>query len=529
MRVVRALAALVGTLALMPGAAAAAVTSAPPNVPVTLPVPPTHAYNEPSLASDPARPGHLAIGYEDTSDNYQTCYVALSNDDGRTWRNIALAGANAVFPVAPNPADISGAPWTTECRYPLVTFGPDGTLYYCYEHGFGSAPTIDLVVSLDGGTTWALHHPDALYYQLPYHGASWTPAMTVDPRSGTLYIARERCDVDYDYRPARIEVVSSGDRGRTFSTPAIVTAPTQQAPLTPALTVGVDGTLFVGWIDATEWMLTGDGAAVSPSWQLYTAASKDKGASFTMTLADPNVGSVCCDARFGGDGYNRLAPALLGGSRPGQVYLAYWYSPTATPHQFRLHLATSSDSGGTWTPPRTLAPPGQTDDQQHRPSLALTPDGALDMVYYDTDPKGMQDTYFISSADRGASFSPPLRLSSVSSDTTNAAPGWSGKMFGNFIGVDARGSEIRAAWTDMRRGTRESAHEDVYFASWTAADSSGLAAPSGLGTPSITAPNTGAAGGGEAPFVAAALGLAILRARPPRAVRTPQHWVGGAR
>lgn len=486
-----------------------------PNTPVTAANPPTNAYQEPSLAIDPRLPGHLAIAYQDGHD-YPTCYLALSSDDGGTWRTIAVAGRNAMYPIPATTGPTSGnftANFSSQCRYPTVAYGPDGTLYYLYQHGFDNEKTTaDLVVSRDGGNTFVLRHPDPRYVN--QYGGTWTPAMAVDKLSGTLYISWLRNDAMYLYYPARLEVTSSTDHGTTFTSPVAVDPGVRIGPLTPDMSVGPDGTLYVGWFDATRWYLEDYMASVP--WALYVASSTDRGSSFAVSLVDANVTPQCCgDKTFEGDGYNRPAPSVAAGSSPGSLFITYWHKDQSG--HYRAYFRGSGDGGHTSAPAKEIgAAPGRDGDERHRPAIAVANDGSLAILYYETDASKLQDTYLVSSHDSGGSFSAPLRVTDGRSDVRVAASAFFGTTFGNFVTIKFEGATLHAAWTDMRRGTTASNHQDIYSAAVVLSNADNALHPpgdvhsvTGAAVPSLpgTSLSTGAA---RTPQLVALLMLAAL-------------------
>jgi len=99
---------------------------------------------------------------------------------------------------------------------------------------------------------------------------------------------------------------------------------------------------------------------------------------------------------------------------------AYLVSYGVVGNELRVQFSISHDQGATWTAPRTLGiPPGLRADNQILPTVAIAPDGRLDIVYYDLAvPSLLENTYLISSSDGGARFSSPQLLSSARSNTS---------------------------------------------------------------------------------------------------------------
>jgi len=184
---------------------------APPNQAVSSNVPPSFAFHRPSIATDPVRPGHLAIASMEGT-GLETCYLGLSGDGGKTWTNLALLGTGGrALP-----------PGTTKCWNPSVTYGPDGTLYYAVQSRYPNSATgkeVLLYVSEDGGLSFRA--PVALDSAVDGE-SGWWPDVAVDSNSGRVYLTWSRRP-DARPLPGRVMLSSSTDRGLTFSPPVAVT------------------------------------------------------------------------------------------------------------------------------------------------------------------------------------------------------------------------------------------------------------------------------------------------------------------
>lgn len=115
-------------LLLQVAAAASAVgrsrpTGPPRNVAVSPDLP--QAYQQPSIARDPTRRGHLAIAYQERAE-LKNCFIALSSDNGRTWQTRALFGPDGEFEMPPPPPPGTSA--FRRCVNPVVAFDAKGNL-----------------------------------------------------------------------------------------------------------------------------------------------------------------------------------------------------------------------------------------------------------------------------------------------------------------------------------------------------------------------------------------------------------------
>jgi hypothetical protein len=400
--VFRALAVLV-----VAGVAAAAP---PPNVAVTRT---GGAVQEGGLARDPRAPAHLAIAYWD--DRRGTCSVAVSSNAGATWASRAL-------PPLPTGASL--------CRNAVVAFGPDRTLYVAYEaarlQGFAQ---VELARSTNGGATFGapvLLDPDAA------GGGDRDPSIVAGKR-GRVVVSFQRYDEDEER--AAVAVVTSSDRGATFSAPVAVSPPTQNAAGSrAALALDGAGRLSVGWIDGSGVDLDAGGGTVD----VVVAASRD-GRTFGPARVVARVPSGCGP---NDDCGNRYPAVALAAPSAGHVVAAW--SAGAFPDPARISFARSADGGRRWTAWKTLAPlPRLTDRDQYGLDLAAAPDRRVDLVFLDqardTD-TGIVDVEHVHSLDGGKTFSRPVYLDkgavatqrdgvavsvSVASSNAAAAAAWS--------------------------------------------------------------------------------------------------------
>jgi hypothetical protein len=402
--VIRALAALV-----VAGVAAAAP---PPNVAVTKT---GGAIQEGGLARDPHTPAHLAIAYwDDRPDRRGTCSVAVSSKGGAVWTSHAL-------PALP--------PGATVCRNAVVAFGSDRTLYVAYEaarlSGFAQ---VELARSADGGATFGapvVLDPDAA------GGGDREPSI-VAGKSGRVVVSFQRYDENEER--ASVAVVTTGDRGTTFSPPVAVSPPAQNAAGSrAALAVDAAGRLYVGWVDGSGLDLdAGDGTA-----RVVVAASRDLRTFTAQTVA--GVPSGCGPNDDCGNRYPAVSLAA-----PSAGHVAAAWSAGAFPDPARVSFARSTDAGRRWTARKTLAPlPRSTDRDQYGPDMAAAPDGRLDLVFLDQArdaDTGIVDVEHVHSLDGGKTFSRPVYLdkappatqrgdvsvsASVASANASAAVAWS--------------------------------------------------------------------------------------------------------
>lgn len=150
------------------------------------------------------------------------------------------------------------------------------------------------------------------------------------------------------------------------------------------------------------------------------------------------------------------------------------------------------------------------------PGMSLSPDGRIDIAWYDTrlsavasgDPESdtaATDVFYASSTDGGAAFGPNTRISDGSADRSIG-------VFANNIGsagpvgMTSTDKGVFFAWQDTRNGSLAAQSEDVYMAS-IGLDGVAPVSAADAGTPAGVLVGVGLAlGAGVAMLAASAVG-----------------------
>ncbi len=450
-----AIAALLCLLSAVPATAGAA--SSLPDVAVTPNEP--QAFQQPSLAVDPTDPDRLAVAFNEATD-HKYCGVGMSRDGGQTWKVQRVAGQGAPFGLPPD---------FPQCWDPQLIYGRDGTLYYQYEPRPGKNPLgqrqVIVAVSRRGGPFEAPREVDPVGPGTD-HTDLWA-SMAVDPRSGRFYSAFLRyCEPTGGMTtpslvanclptPGKVVVASSGDGGRTYSPPVAATPPSIPDPARESVAVDGGGTVYAVYNDGFF------GQSGSPPANFYVATSRDEGKSFGPPKQFAQLarcqGKLCYAPEANQFGFYQ---ALGGG--PNELFITWWDKRDG---KYRILFSASRDGGDTFSPPRIVGiPPGGEGHEQHRPRLALGPDGRLYLAYYDLRPDDAYDVYLAESRDGGRSFATPRKLNDVPLNAKVGPPG--SKELANFglrLALTTSQAGPLTAWTDSRRGTPVSGKQDIFF------------------------------------------------------------------
>jgi hypothetical protein len=262
-----------------------------------------------------------------------------------------------------------------------------------------------------------------------------------------------------DSPPNPIVVVTSDDRGATWSIPQVISPASCQGSYPVFLPDGALAVLYFNFAGP----------------QLELAVSDDGGQTFAnprlVTRVNAYKDPVARDGVF--------VPSLATDRLAGLLYVAY-QARFSTPTNSRpaILFTRSRDRGRTWTGPVPINDtPGQS---VFMPAIAVSPDGQqVTVVFYDKrhDPEDryLADLYLAESFDGGQSWHPNRRLSSASSDLRKAPLTATGFMLGDYLGiVPALGPAYPgiACWIDARDATpdpyvqRLGRAEGGTFAAW---------------------------------------------------------------
>ena len=407
------------------------------------------AHNSPSLARNPVRPENLVVASRiDTP--FFSCALHVSTNSGSTWRQTAIP--------APKGEE-------AKCFRPDVVFSADGTLHLAFVtlRGRGNTPNALWVSkSDDGGRT--LSTPIRVSGRLAFQGR-----LAADParpkRVFLTWLQGEEVGVFKFTRPGNpILTARSGDGGASWSTPSRVNTGKRTRVVTPSPVVGPDGRLYVLYMDLGRDRLNYEGGhrarggpAYDGRYALVMTRSRDGLKDWEESLVDDDLTPIERFIVF-------LAPApSVAMDEDGRAYAAFHDARLGDPD---VWLWSFDPKGSDWEGPARVNDTRRRDGTaQYLPSIAVAPDGRLDVMYYDrrADSRNrMNQVSLQSSFDHGKTFTRSLRLSSKAFDSRIG--------FGAKEGLPDLGSRLalvsgdRSAlgvWTDTRAGTPATQKQDI--------------------------------------------------------------------
>ncbi|HUP70590.1 MAG TPA: sialidase family protein [Acidimicrobiales bacterium] len=416
------------------------------------------AQNSPMLAVDPQDDRFVAAAGRVDGPSFD-CQLHLSGSRGRGW-----------VPVRP----VQRLPRRVErCYAPEVAFDGDGVLYYLFAglRGRGNEPVgAFLTSSKDRGRSFSVP-------RRVMGPGRYMVRMVIDPRHGDrgrLHLVWVEPGAPpalggFSSSPNRILASHSDDGGTTFSAPVEVSERHRSRVVAPAVAVGATGRVHVAYYDLGDDAVDFQGLEGPPwegTWSVVTSTSTDGGASYRRhTVVDAQMvptGRVMLIFTMAG-------PALATGTG-GRAYVAW---PDARSGDWDVLLRRSFDEGSSWSGLRRVNDdPVGNGRHQYLPRLSVSPNGRLDVVYYDrrADPSNvLNQVSYTFSGDKGRSFAPAVTLTSEPSDTRTgprypvaSAVGLVDP--GSRLGLVSSSTGALAAWTDTRTPHPGSLHQDVFTA-----------------------------------------------------------------
>lgn len=374
---------------------------------------PDRAEGEESLSVSPRNPKQLLLGsnqFEPTGPQSPLSAGGLmetaswtSQDGGCTWRYLGLERLGGLTDVA-NPVPLGPKEYrnvgSVVSSDQHSAWGRDGTLYY--EAGFLGGLGVDgdqramVWRSRDGGRTFEApvvayssarnKAPEGSAYPdtVPELDRPW---LAVDrsggPRDGRVYMTLATGPFAFGL-PAEVYLVSSRDRGRTWSEAARVDTGTYSTQLNPREmpAVGADGVLYVVYDVAPPTVTTLPLPQPAPI-AIHLARSTDGGHTFTRTVVDADVHRVT-DPDEALPVYTETITSLAADPRRKGHLAVAW--PEADADGSHIVLRTSRDGGRTWGPRQLVRRTGK--DQQDHVTLAYTSAGELVVVWRDRAASG---------------------------------------------------------------------------------------------------------------------------------------------
>jgi len=320
-------------------------------------------------------------------------------------------------------------------------------------------------VSTDNGDTWSTNVSIAV----TSGGFVGDPAVAIDG-AGTLYAGCQ------DYGQDQIKLMSSSDKGMTWSTPKLV----QSAPDKPWLGGGVDdGVVFVSWlgnpggikrsldhgqtwgpVQSTGNIIHGTAIVTSTSGLVHVPYNLDSQRNQLRYLRSTNDGDSWESPRdllqdmgvFGFNDMPRQHPIVGAGADPTGKTVCFTWSSVMPGGQSQedVWLLYSDDGGDTWTQPLRVND-NTPSSRQFQPWCAVDRYGRVHVAWTDLRTDGLNKTYYARSVDPRQGFEPNLEV-------TDGRGSAMTDFLGDYKGIVVSGPDVLVVWQDTRRDLG-----DIYF------------------------------------------------------------------
>ena len=276
--------------------------------------------------------------------------------------------------------------------------------------------------SVDFGQSWSISIAD--------RGVTDADKPVLAVRGGDVYVGFNR--------GRKIWVAASHDAGVTFNSTDVSPKLKLVRSLAGGATVDPEGFVYVAWAGYTRH----DGAKGRVS--LYVSKSSDGGDTWTTRLMDVSEAPPDCSAYHCEWGYLG-AQITMTSDAAGTLY-ALWNSGAADKAPERIYFASSTTAGATWSPRLNVSTAASSVEHAF-PALTAGEAGDVRIAWMDTRNRPLWNTYYRSSTNGGATWSPEAQISSYVPGYSYVRPKGFSFPFGDYfgIGIDNQG-RTQAVW-----------------------------------------------------------------------------------
>ncbi len=362
-----------------------------------------------------------------------------SNDGGVTWQEVSLGQGVAD---------------------PVLTYGDNNTAYFTYLD-FGNTLEMYFATSTDNGENWnsQLLTLDGLAADRQWIKRDNSPS---SPYYGTIYLCYFHPENEPDIHIVKIDPDGTIGMNHTVQVSGF------EFVQNPAMDVTNDGTIVIGFLTRGE----------DNSYKIVSVKSNDGSETFSQEVAiadvfmyDGNGNPLVDVVGFAPGNSSRLQNSLQmaidksGGTYEGRAYITWTdFVEGNTEEGMNIYLSYSDDQGASWSSPIIVNDDNVSSSHQYFSAIDVNSEGVLCLSWYDRriDPVNDSETdfYAISSIDGGQSFSPSMKLSSMSSDHNAITNGDTTFGVGEYNSIATSSTHIFTIWSDGRTNDGDL---DVFF------------------------------------------------------------------
>ncbi len=324
-----------------------------------------------------------------------TMILQVSSDRGATW------GAPQII----HPAGSTTGQWDPQ----IVVDPVDGRTVYASWLQDGKSD-IAVARSTDGGLTWSV--------VIANHTNAGTDKPILAVRGQNIYVAYNHAQ--------KIWVSYSTDGGATFTSVSLPKTGRLGWALASGGTVTPNGNVYFAWAGYEQ-----NGGARGDV-NLFISRSTDAGLTWSNSVVDVSKAPPDCSAYFCGWAFLGAQIALASDSA-GTLY-ALWNANAEPRGPARMYFAKSTD-GVTWTP-RADVSTAAAGAEHTFPAIAAGAAGDVRIAWMDTRGGALWNTYYRSSNNGGAAWSPEADISDFVSGFSYIQPGGFSFPFGDYFELD---------------------------------------------------------------------------------------------
>jgi hypothetical protein len=394
--------------------------------------------DETPIAVDPKKASHLLTGGNDYNcPNTQGFYA--SSNKGSTWNHTCLASL----------------PGTGGLGDPIVGYDLHHNAFIGGIDSTGSAYEIALEKSTNNGGSWSA--PALAVTGISPYVLVDKPWMQIDdtPTSqwpNWIYISTTEFDPSSN---SLIAVAHSPDGGVTWTN---VGVDSQVYPIVDQfsdLAIGKDGSVYLTWMRCSATGPSGDcGGTIA---MIMFSKSLDGGSTWSAPKLVSKVGLAPdnCGAFYGclpntGERVSDVPAVDVDNTSGGFSNRLYVTMYNYTGNKLEVQVSRSTNGGATWKHPVQVS---TTNNDEFFPWLTTNENGVVGVTWLDRrlDPANINyDAFASTSIDGGVTFTPAVRVSTMSSNPFN--DGFGGSFMGDYTGNIWSETTLFASWTDTRSG-----------------------------------------------------------------------------
>jgi hypothetical protein len=369
---------------------------------------------------------------------------------GDQWEPaLAADGYGHVYILYPQYRSVSGCP---SCPLPsmMLSLSNNGGQSWQPPHRIAdsSSAQFDPQIVVDASdrrtvyASWLENHKhDIMLAKSADFGQSWSIVVAVrtTTEADKPVLAVRGPDVYAGFSQGRtLQVAASRDGGITFRPSRMHSSDFFPSSLLAGVTVDATGNVYFAW---TGYPRVGRSTGTAA---LFISKSADGGATWNSTALDLSAAPPDCAKKKCGWSY--LGSQIVIASDDAGTLYTLWNSGKVPGGPERIYFASSTTAGETWSPKMNVST-ASAGVEHAFPAITAGAPGDVRIAWMDARRRPLWNTYYRSSTNGGASWSPEAKLSSFVPGYSYVRPQGFVFPFGDFfeLDIDSLG-QTHAVW-----------------------------------------------------------------------------------